>query len=117
MRYSYVGLRFISKARVRFLVSLTREEQTVVAMSMVAHKCTPLRSIVRLRHQAAAVVRRTAAVVRRAAEVVRRGAEVVRRAAEVVRRAAAVVRRAAAVVRRATAVVRRAAEVVRERPQ
>ena len=40
MRYSYVRLRFTSKAGVKFLVSPTREEQTVVAMSACAREQT-----------------------------------------------------------------------------
>ena len=38
MCYSYVRLRFTSKAGVGFLVSTTREEQTVVAMSVLGNK-------------------------------------------------------------------------------
>ena len=40
MRYSYVRLCFTSKAGVKFLVSPTREEQTVVAMSACAREQT-----------------------------------------------------------------------------
>ena len=61
-----------------------------VLLSMVAHKCTPLRNPVRHRQEAAAVERKAATVVRKAAAIEWKAAAVVRRAAAVERRVAAV---------------------------